>query len=435
MNIDPLGFRYTGCWTDCWNVPAKSGFAPANWYNQQVMSQKFILPLVIVGVSIALASFLYLQKKPPRTAEAEKPTMLVNVVRAQRGVTEISVNAQGSVIPRTETTMVSEVAGLIIEVSPAFVAGGFFSKGDLLVRIDDRNYRAEVKRAEAAVAAAQTTINRETGLAEFAREDWERAKKLLNSSKVASDLALRKPQLAEAFAQLEFARADLEKRLGDLDRTVIRAPYDGLVREKLADVGQFVNAGSPIASTFSVDVAEVRLPLPDKELPFLDLDDARFETGQGPLVTLSADIGGRTNTWTGRIVRTEGVFDERSRVLYVVAQVEDPYNRHGNRWQHPLRMGTFVHARIAGEELDNVIRLPRSVLRGNNRVWTISSEDTLKPVDVQIVRSDENSILVSSGLTDGQLICTTLLDNPLPGTPVRYEAAPTTSLGVNFGND
>ena len=98
-------------------------------------------------------------------------------------------------------------------------------------------------------------------------------------------------------------------------------------------------------------------------------------------------------------------------------------------------MGTFVHARIAGEELDNVIRLPRSVLRGNNRVWTISSEDTLKPVDVQIVRSDENSILVSSGLTDGQLICTTQLDNPLPGTPVRYEAAPTTSLGVNYGND
>ena len=110
MNIDPLGFRYTGRWTDCWNVPAKSGFAPANWYNQQVMSQKFILPLVIVGVSIALASFLYLQKKPPRTAEAEKPTMLVNVVRAQRGVTEISVSAQGSVIPRTETTMVSELS-------------------------------------------------------------------------------------------------------------------------------------------------------------------------------------------------------------------------------------------------------------------------------------------------------------------------------------
>ena len=222
------------------------------------MPQKFILPLAILGVSLAIAILLYLQEEPPRTNEIKQPTMLVDVVRAKVDSAQITVRAQGSVIPRTQTTMISEVAGLIMEVSPVFVAGGFFSKGDVLVRIDDRNYRAEVKRAEAAVAAAQTTINRETGLAEFAREDWERARKLLNSSKGASDLALRKPQLAEAYAQLEFAKADLEKRLGDLDRTVIRAPYDGLVREKLADLGQFVNAGSPVASTFAVDVAEIR---------------------------------------------------------------------------------------------------------------------------------------------------------------------------------
>ena len=399
------------------------------------MPQKFILPLAILGVSLAIAILLYLQEEPPRTNEIEQPTMLVDVVRAQVDSAQITVRAQGSVIPRTQTTMISEVAGLIMEVSPAFVAGGFFSKGDVLVRIDDRNYRAEVKRAEAAVAAAQTTINRETGLAEFAREDWERARKLLNSSKGASDLALRKPQLAEAYAQLEFARADLEKRLGDLDRTVIRAPYDGLVREKLADLGQFVNAGSPVASTFAVDVAEIRLPLPDKELPFLDLNDTKLKQGRGPKVTFSALIGGRTHSWTGSIVRTEGVFDERSRVLYVVAQVDDPYNQQASNWPHPLRIGTFVEARIEGERLENVIRLPRSVLRGDNRVWTVTVVDTLQPVTVDVIRSDERSILVSSGLTDGQLICTTLLDNPLPGTPVRFGQSPSTRVGMNLGNN
>ena len=120
---------------------------------------------------------------------------------------------------------------------------------------------------------------------------------MLNSSKAASDLALRKPQVLEAYAQLEFAKADLEKRQGDLDRTQIRAPYDGLVREKLADIGQFVNAGSPIAATFAVDVAEIRLPLPDKELPFLELDNVVFEAGEGPKVNVSAVIGGQVNFW------------------------------------------------------------------------------------------------------------------------------------------
>lgn len=399
------------------------------------MPKKFILPLAILGASTAIAVLLYLQEAPPQTSETEQPTMLVDVVRAEVKPAQITVKAQGTVIPRTQTTLVSEVSGLITEVSPTFVAGGFFSKGDVLVRLDDRNYRAEVKRAEAAVVAAQTTIDRETGLAEYAREDWERARELLNSAKAASDLALRKPQLAEARAQLEFARADLDKRLGDLDRTVIRAPYDGLVREKLADLGQYVNAGSLIANTISVDVAEIRLPLPDKELPFLNLEEAKLRDGRRPGVSISAEIGGRTYSWTGEIVRTEGVFDDRSRVLYVVAEVDDPYNRRADQWAYPLRIGTFVEATIEGEMLENVIRLPRTVLRGDNRVWTVTDSGTLQPVTVDVIRSDERSILISEGLEEGQLVCTTLLDNPLPGTPVRYEQSSDTSVGMNFGSD
>ena len=118
------------------------------------MPQKFILPSAILVGSLIVATWLYSQENPPPTNEIEQPTMLVDVVRAQVGSVQIAVTAQGTAIPRTQTTMISEVAGLIIEVAPAFIAGGFFSKGDVLVRIDDRNYRAELKRAEAAVAAA-----------------------------------------------------------------------------------------------------------------------------------------------------------------------------------------------------------------------------------------------------------------------------------------
>ena len=362
---------------------------------------------------------MYSQESTPPSAAVDLPTLLVDVVTAEVGAYNVIVSANGSAIPRTETTIVSEVAGLITEVSPAFVAGGIFDAGDVLVRIDDRNYQADVKRAQAQVAAAETNVTREAGLADYAREDWERARGLLNSDRDASDLALRKPQLTEAIANLEFAQADLTKRLGDLDRTVIRAPYDGLVRDKRADVGQFVAAGTPLATTFSVDVAEIRLPIPDRELPFLDLSDDALARGEGPMVTLTADIGGTDHAWSGRIVRTEGVFDNRSRVLYVVAQVDDPYNQREARWPYPLRIGTFVEATIEGRYLANVIRLPRNVLAGDNRVWTVVAE-RLQPVAVDVVRADENWVYIGGGIDAGQLVCLSILDNPLPGTPVRY---------------
>lgn len=399
------------------------------------MLSKIFLPIVIIAISTAAAVWMFMQKDPPQTIDKRPPSMLVDVMRAYAANEKITVKAQGSVTPRTQTTLVSEVSGLITEVSPAFVAGGFFSKGDVLVRIDDRNYRAEVKRAQAAVRAAETNVTRETGLADYAREDWERAQSILQSSKAATDLAMRKPQQAEALASLEFARADLEKREGDLDRTVIRAPYDGLVREKRADIGQFVNSGSPLAVTFSIGVAEIRLPLPDSQLPYLNLDEHELVQGRGPKVELSASIGGQLNSWQGRIIRTEGIFDERSRVLYLVAQIEDPYNRYSQRWQHSLRMGTFVAAAIEGEQLDNVIRLPRTALRRNNTIWTVSDKDTLRPVTVEIAHADEQSILIRSGLTSGQLICLAVPENPFPGTPVRYKELNDTIVGMDIGNN
>jgi len=399
------------------------------------MLSKIILPIVIIAISTAAAVWMFMQKDPPQTIDKKPPSMLVDVMRVHATNEKITVKAQGSVTPRTQTTLVSEVSGLITEVSAAFVAGGFFSKGDVLVRIDDRNYRAEVKRAQAAVRAAETNVTRETGLADYAREDWERAQSVLRSSKAATDLAMRKPQQAEALASLEFAKADLEKREGDLDRTVIRAPYDGLVREKRADIGQFVNSGSPLAVTFSVEVAEIRLPLPDSQLPYLNLDEHELVQGRGPGVLLSANIGGQLNTWQGRIIRTEGVFDERSRVLYLVAQIDDPYNRYSKKWQHSLRMGTFVEAAIEGEQLDNVIRLPRKALRRDNKIWTVSDNDTLRPVTVEIAHADEQSVLIRSGLVSGQLICLTVPENPFPGTPVRYQELDNTIVGMDLGND
>ena len=377
------------------------------------MFRKFAMPTAIVLGALVLAVLLTLQRPVPAQIRPDPPVLLVDAIVAELASVRLTVHAQGSVTPRTETSLTGEVAGQIVEVLPQFVTGGFFKRGDVLVRIDDRTYLAEVKRSQAAVAAAETLISREQGLADYALLDWRR----LNPDKEATDLALRKPQLAESNANLQSALADLERNQGDLARTLVRAPYDGMIRQKLADVGQYVGVGTQLAVVFASDVAEIRLPLPDRELPFLDLEAQ-------PPVEITANIGDTDYTWRGKIVRTEGVFDERSRVLYVVAQVPNPYNQSGESWAYPLRIGTFVEASIDGHRVDNLIVLPRSALRRDNRVWTIDSDNRLVPKTVSVLRTDATSVYINGGLEDNELVCLTLLENPLPGTIVRYVERP-----------
>lgn len=376
------------------------------------MLRKFALPIVVLLGALLITSWLIVQRPVPAQKRPDPPVLLVDAIVAELASVRLKVHAQGSVTPRTETSLTGEVAGQIIEVFPQFVSGGFFKRGDVLVKIDDRTYRAEVKRSQAAVAAAETLITREQGLSDYALQDWRR----LNPDKEATDLALRKPQLAEARANLQSALADLERKEGDLERTVVRAPYDGMIRQKLADVGQFVGAGTQLAVIFASDVAEIRLPLPDKDLPFVELKAQ-------PPVEVTANIGGTDYYWRGKIVRTEGVFDEQSRVLYVVAQIADPYNQDGESWAYPLRIGTFVGANIEGLRADNLVVLPRSALRRDNRVWTIDSNNRLVPKTVSVFRTDASSVYINSGLEDNELVCLTLLENPLPGTVVRHVEA------------
>lgn len=376
------------------------------------MLRKFALPIVVLLGALLITSWLIVQRPVPAQKRPDPPVLLVDAIVAELASVQLKVHALGSVTPRTETSLTGEVAGQIVEVFPQFVSGGFFKRGDVLVKIDDRTYRAEVKRSQAAVAAAETLITREQGLSDYALQDWHR----LNPDKEATELALRKPQLAEARANLQSALADLERKEGDLERTVVRAPYDGMIRQKLADVGQFVGAGTQLAVIFASDVAEIRLPLPDKDLPFVDLKAQ-------PPVEVTANIGGTDYYWRGKIVRTEGVFDAQSRVLYVVAQVADPYNQDGESWAYPLRIGTFVGANIDGRRADNLFVLPRSALRRDNRVWTIDSNHRLVPKTVSVLRTDASSVYINRGLEDNELVCLTLLENPLPGTVVRHVEA------------
>ncbi|WP_164483942.1 efflux RND transporter periplasmic adaptor subunit [Pseudofulvimonas gallinarii] len=256
----------------------------------------------------------------------------------------------------------------MVEVADQFNAGGFFRRGDVLLRIDQRDYQVALRRAEAAVANREALLAQERARAEQALRDWEN----LRRAGTPSDLVLRKPYVAEAEANLRAAQAELQQARINVDRTVIRAPYDGLLRDKRVDVGQFVGTGTQLAELYATDVAEIRLPLTEHDASFVTLPPPGSDDGIG--MTVSATIAGVRYNWPARLVRSERVIDERSRVLYAVARIDDPYSRKPDSTHpHVLSFGTFVNAELPATIGHTVVAVPRVALRGSNQVMTVDA--------------------------------------------------------------
>lgn len=382
--------------------------------------KKTILPFAIVLLASIVTGSLILAKPKAVQITPPAPLLPVEILVAQTSDLRLQVSAQGSVSARTKTNLVSEVSGLITGISPSFRVGGFFRKGDVLLKIDDRNYRANLQRSKASVATARSNLVKEQGLSKYAKEDWSRLQLINGSKRDPTDLALRKPQLAEAQANLQFAEADLAQAQGDLSRTIIVAPYDGLVREQRVDIGQYVTTGTALGLTYAVDQAEIRLPLPDKKLQYLNLPDSYQTQSSYPQVLLSAVIAGQEHTWQAQLVRTEGVFDDSSRVLYAIASIDDPYQLASpQEHKQPLRIGTFVTATIDGKQAKQIIQLPRSVVRPGNVVWILDQENKLRRKLVTILQAEGSQVFLQAGLNAGDRVVATALDNPLPGTSTR----------------
>jgi RND family efflux transporter MFP subunit len=385
-------------------------------------AKTWLTPLLIVGLAALAAVFLVEMKPRPEEIVPELKPLLVDVLEVKPQDLAINVHAQGIVQPSAQTSLVSEVTGRIVEVSANFNAGGFFRTGDVLVRIDDRDYQARLQQAEALVAQARSALAQERGRVAVAKREWEQR---ANRGKVGDDarmLAQRKPQLLEAEAQLESAEAGLGQARLDLERTVIVAPYDGLVAAKQVDIGQYIAAGTAIGSIMAVGDAEVRLAIPESKLGYLSLPDA-YATSEKelPAVQISHNLDGQEHTWQARLVRTEGVLDERSRSLFVVAQLHDPYGIYqAQRPENfaPLRFGMFVEARVEGRTVDQVIALPRTIIRPGNLVWIVDGSNRLQEREVKLLRTAGAQIFVTDGLVDGDKVCTTSVGPVLPGTVV-----------------
>ena len=376
---------------------------------------RYFLPLglIVLAIVVVIGMATMAGGKRPERQDSGQTAVLVETIPAEARSLNFIVQSQGTVRPRTQTNLVAQVSGIVVSVSDNFVAGGFFHAGEVLLEIDPSDYQTALKRAEAALASRKAKLAEENSRSEQALKDWRN----LGRAGDPPDLVMRKPQLADALANVLAAEADIEKARRDLQRTRISVPYDGLLRERKVDIGQYVTPGTQLGVSFAVDTAEIRLPVAADDLAFLNLPaskDTKIE--DYPEVSLTAEIGGVTQTWEARLIRTEGVLDESSRVLYVVASVVDPYGFLGQGPQDELRMGTFVRAAINGRYVDNVVVLPRYVLRNDNTVLVANSERELEVREVVVARAEARQVYITDGVSNGELVVTTTLDAPIPGT-------------------
>ena len=374
------------------------------------MIRTLVIPTAIVLLFLSVAATLMATAPVLEPANDTPKPLTVRVRTIETESIELKVHSQGSVAPSTVSQLIPEVSGRVTWTSPSLVAGGFFEAGQELARIDDLDYRNAQDRSNAA-------LKRATAEVEHAKYEYRRLRSLAER-KLVSRSALENGLRAYRVTQATFedAQANSEQAKENVKRTVLRAPFTGLVRAENIDIGQFASRGQAIATLYANDVVEVRLPIADRQLAFLNLPPLRngnFPKDMQPTVKLSADYGGQVRQWFGKIVRAEAEIDTSSRMVHLVARVES------SKDSQDLSVGLFVTAEIAGLAVENIVRLPRSAIRNDNQVLVVDTENRLRFRDIQPLRLYRDNVLINAGLNPGERVCISTVQTAIDGMAVN----------------
>ncbi|WP_394185808.1 efflux RND transporter periplasmic adaptor subunit [Pseudoalteromonas tetraodonis] len=378
--------------------------------------QKIIVPAAIIIATIF--SVMFIKGNPPKASRfSAPPKAKINVAVKPLQLIDypVEIDSFGKVKPRTQSMLVAQVSGLIIDINEQFREGGFFEKGDVLLQLDDRDLKAEVKSAQANLLNAEQNLLEEQARGRQALTDWQR----LGNESEPSILVLRKPQLAAAQAQVLSAQAQLEKAQLNLERTKIKAPYAGRVLNRSVDLGQVVSNNMQLATIYATDSVEIRLPIKNKDLPFINLPE-QYRDGaknqRGSAVNFTSDLIGEQQ-WQGQLIRTEGAIDESAQQLYVVAKINDPYKSTSDN-QYPVKIGQYVKAKINGKVASQVLVIPNSAIYQGSYVYVVEN-GTLQRKNIALAWQNALQGIVSKGLEAGSQLVLTPLGQVSSGTPVQ----------------
>ena len=384
-----------------------------------LMNRKF-MPIAIFAGLVAIA--IIIRMNPPETPQRPQfsgPTMTVETIPVLPRDYRIMLQSYGTVQPRTRSMLVAQVGGQIVEINENVRDGGFFEKGDTLGQIDPRDYEADVQIALASLADAKQAMAEAIARSDQAREDWER----LGNEGEPSKLVLRIPQLEAARAGVGSAESALTKVKLDLERTSIVAPFAGRVIRKLVDLGQVVGPNTQLAEIYATDVVEIRLPLRNRDLSFIDLPESYRHSGPRETsidVLIKSDLIGNEK-WQARLVRTEGAIDESARQLHVIAQIDDPFGPR-SEGRSPLKIGQYVTAEIEGKTLPGALVIPNSAIYQGSYVYTVE-DDILRRRDIEIAWQNDIDAVVDNGLELGMDLVMTPLGQVTSGIRVSVLGA------------
>lgn len=381
---------------------------------------KILLPVALVLMALAVTVVLIKTRPHAQRQTPPAPRPRVTVMTVGEASDPVVTRGFGAVKAKRSVTLVPQVSGEVVGKNPHFEPGGYFTAGEVLLEIDDTDYRLAVARARADLAQAEVNLARAQEEAQVARAEWDaigrQSLDAAGNRVEPTPLVLHEPQLKLAEAALEAARSALRQAEVNLGRCTLTAPFDGRVLDGDTDTGQYLRAGNAIGTIYATDVAEITVSVPDEELAWITLES----DGDGPAqVAVTGEFAGASHTWHGRAVRLGGAVDSRSRLVPVVVEVDRPYERSADR--PPLVEGMFVEVGFSSAAPPGAVVIPRTALRPDDLVWVAGPQDKLEIRQVQVARAGVHQALVTGGLAPGDRVCTSNLQYVTEGMNLLIE--------------
>jgi RND family efflux transporter MFP subunit len=371
---------------------------------------QFILALALIIAGIIGFKAMLASKPSLEKTKQVAPLPIARTMTVNTGPMQITLTGHGTVRPVEEIKLVPQVSGKVVWISPALVNGGSFKNGDLLLSIDPADYEIAVTLKEASVKNAESIFKLTIEESEASRHEWAQ----INPDIEPPALVAKTPQLAAVQAKLEAEKANLKKAQLQLERTKLRAPFNGRVSNENVDMGQYVSPGQSLATLYATDAAEIVVPMEDRDLFWFNVPGFTMDDPEGSAAEVSGQVAGQKLFWKGRVVRSEGEVNERTRMVHVVVQVEKPYAK-----KPPLAVGVFVTVNIKGSFLEKAVIIPRSALHPDNKVWVVDEKGNLEFRDVDIARFSTRGVVIQGGLSDGEQIVVSPLKAVSDGMQVR----------------
>ncbi|MBT7885752.1 MAG: efflux RND transporter periplasmic adaptor subunit [Gammaproteobacteria bacterium] len=384
---------------------------------------KAIITIAVLLAAVAAAAGIIMSRPMPEQLTVSETTSAIRAMTVVKESLRLKIRSEGTVTPKTQTNVIPEIKGRVTWISPNLVVGGYFQAGDLLVTIDAADYEARTGLAQAQLLRAEAEL-------EHKRFELQRLQALIKDNLVSQsnlENAARAHKIAKA--NVIESKINLAQAERDLSRTKITAPFEGMVRSESIDIGQFVQQGAPIASIYASDAVEVRLPIVNAQLAYLDpanLQRGELDPATAPMIRLTARYAGTSFIWRGQLARTEGEIDAQSRMITAVARV-----RQDNQSPDvpPLQVGAFVAAEIEGQYLDDIVRLPRAALRPNSQVLIIDGDNRLRFRAVNVLRLENDFVIIDSGLESGEVVNLSPIQTVVDGMRVSLTFEPTADRG------